>query len=122
MVSVQKMPKQTVPVVVCEYHQEVLQYIHRFIASKKLPFTKLKMIHLDSHPDLGFPKNLVAQDCYNKEKMYNNLEIADWILPLMYSGHLEKLIWLKPPWAEQIPNCKSTFVVGEEKYSKNLRF
>ncbi|XP_065676613.1 UPF0489 protein C5orf22 homolog isoform X1 [Hydra vulgaris] len=116
------MPKQSaIPVVICEYHHEVLQYIHRSIASKKLSYANLKMVHLDSHPDLGFPKHLLAQDCYNKEVMYNNLEIADWILPLMYCGHLEKLIWLKPPWAEQIPNCTTFFVVGEDKDTKGLR-
>ena len=25
-------------IVVCEYHQDVIQFIHRFIARKKLPF------------------------------------------------------------------------------------
>merc|ERR1740124_1394848 len=93
---------KSIPLVVCEYHQEVLQYIHRLIARKKLPFNSIKMVHFDSHPDLSYPHRLSADDCFNKEKMYYDLDIADWILPLMYAGHIDHLIWVKPPWANQI--------------------
>ena len=55
-----------IPVVVCEYHQEVLQYIHRYIARKKLPFNDIVMVHFDSHPDLAFPQRLTADDVYCK--------------------------------------------------------
>ena len=111
-----------IPVVVCEFHQEVLAHIHRFVARKRLPFNGLKMIHFDSHPDLAFPNHLLAEDCFCKEKMYNDLEIADWILPLMYAGHLKSLIWVKPPWANQIPDVQTTFAVGKDKSSEKLRF
>ena len=30
-----------IPVVVCEYHQDVIQFIHRYIVRKKLPFKGL---------------------------------------------------------------------------------
>lgn len=110
-----------IQVVVCEYHQEVIQYIHRYIAKKKLPFSGLKMIHFDSHPDLAFPKDLNAEDCFNKEILYNDLDIADWILPLMYEGHLRDVIWIKPPWASQIDNLRTTFHVGKCKESGKLK-
>ena len=34
---------EKIPIVVCEYHQEVIQFIHRFIARKKLPFKGMTM-------------------------------------------------------------------------------
>ena len=46
--------------------------------------------------------------------MYNDLDIADWILPLMYAGHLRHLYWVKPPWANQIAEKTLHFAVGKE--------
>lgn len=112
---------QKIPVIVCEFHQEVLQYIHRLIARKKLPFSGIKMVHFDSHPDLAYPDRLSADDCFCKEKMYYDLDIADWILPLMYAGHLNDLVWVKPPWADQIPEKELSFSVGKESETGYLR-
>lgn len=116
MIAVKK-----IPVVICEFHQEVLQYIHRNIAQKKLPFHNVNMIHFDSHPDLAYPSNLSADDCEIKERMYNDLEIADWILPLMYMKHLNSLLWVKPPWAKQIREGEFLFDVGKERGTNKLR-
>lgn len=113
--------KHSIPVVVCEFHQEVLEFIHRYIATKRLPYENLKMVHFDSHPDLAFPHRLCAEDCYSKEKMYNDLDIADWILPLVYAGHLRYLTWVKPPWAKQIEDTVVDVNVGEEHINGKLR-
>ena len=109
-----------VPVVICEFHQEVLPFIHRNIARKKLPFSNLNMVHFDSHPDLAFPRSLKAEDCFNKDLMYDKLEIADWIMPLAYTGHLSSVTWVKPPWAKQIRDLCELITVGEMKDSKKL--
>jgi len=111
----------SIPIVVCEFHQEVLEYIHRYVARKKLPFSRLLMIHFDAHPDLAYPNELNADDCYSKEKMYNDLEIADWILPLMYMKHLDRLLWVKPEWARQIDDIETKFYIGKEKKTGKLR-
>jgi len=109
------------PIIVCEYHQDVIQFIHRHIARKKLPFSCIKMVHLDSHPDLAYPTHLRADDCFVKETLYDNLDIADWILPLMYQGHLGSLVWVKPPWAKQIDEVKTLFDVGKDKETGKLK-
>ncbi|XP_066933984.1 UPF0489 protein C5orf22 homolog [Clytia hemisphaerica] len=108
-------------IVVCEYHQDVIQFIHRFVARKKLPFKGIKMIHLDSHPDLAYPDHLLADDCFHKGTLYDQLDIADWILPLMYQGHLQDLIWVRPPWAEQIDDLETPFKIGKHRGDGKLK-
>ncbi|VDM15814.1 unnamed protein product [Hydatigera taeniaeformis] len=44
-----------IKVVVVEYHNEALRYIYRSIGAKKIPFDGLKLLHIDSHPDLCIP-------------------------------------------------------------------
>eukprot|EP00795_Rhopilema_esculentum_P001581 gene1581-16033_t len=82
---------KNLPVVICEWHQHVLPHIHRGIASRHLPAHCIKMIHFDAHPDLTFPLTKSADDCFEKSILYDELEIADWILPLFYEGHMDKV-------------------------------
>ena len=112
---------EELPVVVCEWHQHVLSHIHRGIASRHLPSSGLKMLHFDAHPDLMFPVTMRAADCFDKEVLYDQIEIADWILPLCYEGHVNKVIWIKPQWAHQINDGEHCIKVGEEKENGGLR-
>ena len=109
------------PVIICEWHQQVLPHIHRAIATRYLPENGLKMLHFDSHPDLTFPINLPAEECFKKESLYEEVEIADWILPLVYEGHLDHVVWIKPPWANQIKDGDWAVSVGENKENQFLR-
>ena len=109
------------PVIICEWHQHVLPHIHRGIASRHLPSTGLNMLHFDAHPDLTFPLTMPASACFDKEALYDRIEIADWILPLCYEGHLHKVTWMRPEWADQIKDGKYFVKVGEDKKSGCLR-
>ena len=80
------------------------------------------MVHLDSHPDLAYPDSLEADDCFDKDILYDQLDIADWILPLAYQGHLRHLVWIHPPWAQQIGDVKSSFVVGKHAQNRKLKY
>ena len=84
-------------------------------------FPGIKMIHLDSHPDLAYPEHLLADDCFHKGTLYEQLDIADWILPLMYQGHLRDLIWVRPPWAKQIDDLETPFKIGKHKADGKLK-
>ena len=110
-----------IPVWICEYHQEVLPYIYRAIGSKYLPFFGITLLHFDSHPDLMAPLDMKAESVYNKGILFDVVSIADWILPAVYVGHIKKVIWVKPPWSEQISDKTLCFNVGSHKVERTIR-
>lgn len=109
------------PVYIEEDHHEVVPHIHRAIASRHLPMSGLTFVHFDSHPDLLIPLNMPADHVFDKQELYNSLSIENWILPLVYAGHLSDIYWLRPPWAQQLPFGQSTFGVGRCKDTGKLR-
>jgi len=43
-------------------------------------------------------------------------------LPLAYAGHIERVVWLKPPWCQQFaPDAVHHFQVGKHKVTGQLR-
>jgi len=117
-VKLKRWPKM--PVYICEDHHEVLPHIYRAIGSHHLPFTGTVLVHFDAHPDLLLP-DVQADDCYNKEVLFEAISIGDWILPAVYAGHLSAIIWYKMDWASQIPVGCYTLGVGQHKTSGKLR-
>ncbi|XP_065915176.1 UPF0489 protein C5orf22 homolog [Dysidea avara] len=117
-VKLRRWPK--IPVYVCEDHHEVLPHIYRAIGSRHLPFTGTVLVHFDAHPDLLLP-DILADDCYNKEILFETISIGDWILPAVYAGHLSAIIWYKMDWASQIHAGSYTLGVGRHKTSGKLR-
>lgn len=103
------------PIWICENHDEVLYYIHRAIGSRHIPFEGTTILHFDSHPDLTVPVKMKASTVFEQEKLYEEISIADWILPAVYAGHINKVIWVKPPWADQIKEGVFNFKVGKHK-------
>ena len=112
---------EKIPAWICEYHQEVLPYIYRAIGSKHLPFAGTTMLHFDSHPDLMAPLDLKADSVCDRELLFDTLSIADWILPAVYVGHIKKVIWIKPPWSEQIEDKAIFLHVGRYKKDGTIR-
>lgn len=44
------------------------------------------------------------------------VSIESWILPPIYGGHIDHVVWVKPPWAKQIPTGSyHNLEVGEYK-------
>lgn len=56
-----------------------------------------------------------------KDFLYSKIDIADWILPALFMGHFESLIWIKPPWAQQIPEGIHQLHVGRDKTTGHIR-
>uniref|UniRef100_A0A8C0H0Q8 Chromosome 5 open reading frame 22 n=1 Tax=Chelonoidis abingdonii TaxID=106734 RepID=A0A8C0H0Q8_CHEAB len=102
------------PVCVVEDHQNVLPFIYRAIGSKHLPASNISFVHFDSHPDLLIPVNMPADTVFDKEVLFSELSIENWIMPVVYAGHFSQVIWLHPSWAQQIKEGKHDFLVGKD--------
>ncbi|XP_068956861.1 UPF0489 protein C5orf22 homolog isoform X2 [Petaurus breviceps papuanus] len=109
------------PVWVVEDHQEVLPFIYRAIGSKHLPASKITFVHFDSHPDLLIPVNMPADTVFDKEALFGELSIENWIMPVVYAGHFSHVIWLHPSWAQQIKEGKHCFLVGKDTSTTTIR-
>lgn len=109
------------PIFVVEDHNDVLPCIYRCLGSKHLPFEGNTFIHLDSHPDMLIPKDMSADTVWDKQQLFSQLSIENWILPAAYAGHLKNLVWIKPPWAKQMADGMSTFLIGKHKESGLIR-
>lgn len=54
-----------------------------------------------------------AEFVHDKVKLLDALSIENWLMPMAYAGHLDQLIWMKPPWANQISDGDYEFSIGE---------
>ncbi|XP_063306631.1 UPF0489 protein C5orf22 homolog [Pelobates fuscus] len=109
------------PVWVVEDHHDVLPFIYRAIGSKHLPSSNLSFIHFDSHPDLLIPVNMTADTVFDKEALFSELSIENWIMPVVYAGHFSRVVWIHPIWAQQIKEGKHSFLVGKDKTTTTIR-
>ncbi|XP_018909272.2 UPF0489 protein C5orf22 homolog isoform X1 [Bemisia tabaci] len=109
------------PVFVVENHNEVLPFIYRAMGSKHLPLEGNTLVHLDSHPDMLIPRGMPADTVWNQYDLFSQLSIENWIMPAAYAGHFSKLVWIKPPWAHQIPDGQYNFSIGKNKSNSEIR-
>ena len=108
------------PVFVEEDHNDVLPHIFRCVGAKHLPLDGNILIHFDSHPDLLLPSNLTDSETQDKYELFDRLSIENWILPAVYLGVIDTIMWVCPPWANQIKPGTHRFKIGKEKSSGRI--
>lgn len=104
-----------IPIFVVDYHNDVLEFIFRCFGSRHLALTNNSLVHFDSHPDMVISKNILASCVENKDYLLNELSIENWIMPTLYAGQFDHLVWLKNSWCRQIPLGKHNFRIGEHE-------
>ena len=100
---------------IVEDHNEALTWIYRQIGAKRLPLHGTSLLHFDSHPDLLLPSGLRAEEAICRETLLPRLSIGDWILPAVFAGHIGDVIWIRPPWAPQLPEGEMRCTIGETR-------
>lgn len=104
-----------IPIYIYEDHNEVLEPIYDCLKSRHLPFTGNLLIHFDSHPDLCRPEHMPACFVFDKILLLEAVNIESWILPSIYGGHINHVVWVRNEWAKQIPTGSYDLEVGEYK-------
>ncbi|XP_017037670.1 UPF0489 protein C5orf22 homolog [Drosophila kikkawai] len=118
--SVQSTPSsprkfQRIPVFIVDYHNDVLEFIYRCLGTRHLPLENNILVHFDSHPDLVIPRHIAASAAFDKDTMLNELSIENWIMPTLYAGHFNRIVWLKNSWCQQLPTGRHQFKVGHKE-------
>ena len=108
MLSLFSPKNKKLPVFVVEDHNEALSAIYRGLRTGLLSFTGIGILHFDSHPDLAVPSNLSAGvSLSDPEEVLHLLRnesggIAEWIIPCVFAGHVNEVVWVRPPWGNQL--------------------
>jgi len=108
------------PVYIEEDHHEVLPHIMKNIGAKYLPLENNTLVHFDSHPDMLLPRDLEPEDAFDKFKLFEKLSIENWILPGVFVGVFRTVVWVCPPWSNQISPGEYDFEVGRHKETNRL--
>ena len=119
--SASKQNPGQIPVHIEEDHHHVLEHILSGIGSKRLPFSGNALLHFDSHPDMLLPRKLQPALCMDKRALLDCVSIENWILPCAFLGVINKIVWVCPPWAGQIPHGLHRFLIGKHRESGYVR-
>merc|ERR1719193_1798999 len=109
------------PVYVVDEHDGTMVCMLRAIETGHLPRTGIKLLHFDSHPDLGtIPDKFDGlDDAYNQKysirELYDATDIATFITPMCLMNHVDFVVWACSYWCEQFNPGTWKLYVGKDK-------
>lgn len=110
-----------IPIYVVEEHNDALQFIYSAIGGKKLPLEGTALLHLDAHPDMLIDRKLKGVEARSGRNVLPLLQIENWIVPAIAAGHINQVVWLRPPWARQFRDGTRPIHVGDHPITGELR-
>jgi|GEM_PF-2385122 len=103
-----------VEVIVCGGHDQALA--HWLAAAQRgvLPRRGVGILHYDAHPDMGVPDTALSRGWpADINDFMAGVNIATFQLAAVRTGLVDRIIWLRPPWAEQFKDGRYAFHLGE---------
>ncbi|MEN8181181.1 MAG: UPF0489 family protein [Myxococcota bacterium] len=102
-----------VEIVVCDSHHDVLPHWLRVARQGGLPRQGVTVVHLDAHPDLGVPTQPVGPGWPEHDgALQSALDIATFQLAAVRVGLVDRIVWLRPGFARQLPDGERRFRLG----------
>lgn len=92
---------------VIEEHTEALEVLSLAARRKLIKVNDCTFVHFDSHPDLSCFDGVDREHMGDRAELCHRLRnsedgISSFILPSIAMGLLKNVIWIKPPWTDQI--------------------
>ena len=69
---------------------------------------------------INAPQDLTPDDAYDKFTLFQKLSIENWILPGAFVGVFSTIVWVCPPWSDQIAPGRYSFQIGRHKATNRL--
>lgn len=105
--------EDALPVVVCDSHHHVLRHWLAAARAGRLPQHGVSVVHFDAHPDLTVPKvPLPEASPADPARLTAMLDISSFQLAAAWIGLVRRVVWLRPDWAEQLPDGRRDFRLG----------
>lgn len=96
-------------VFVVEEHTEVLEVLSLAVRRGIMKAGNCQFVHFDSHPDLSCFEGIYPEHIRDRAELCHRLRnsedgISSFILPAIAMGLLNNVVWVRPPWTNQIPD------------------
>ena len=102
-----------VEVVVAGPHDRALAHWVRAARDGRLPREGVTIVHVDAHPDLSVPRGPFPRGWSDDTaSVLARVNIASFQLAAVRLGLVERILWLRPRWAETFPDGERAFRLG----------
>ena len=106
--------------VVDEHHDALLPILAQHAATPGRWAQGLKMLHFDSHPDIGVPNltkfpgmaKAIFRHTASPAEVHECNEIETWVTPLLLAGLIDEVIWGCGHWCDQLPVGTFRLLIG----------
>jgi len=115
------------PIYVIDEHDGTMVCALRAIETGHVPGRNVKLMHFDSHPDLGCiletwdNVDSIYNGDYDIKDLYDETDIATWITPMALAGHCPFVMWACGHWCDQFPVGCWDLLVGKDKNDNTVK-